>query len=89
LDWDDTTDTDDYDIIRNAATWLDKAAESVYSDENVNRETSYTYQVIANGPLEILFQMKSRKQQNVELEDVLVPSERWMEKEFINTEAPK
>jgi hypothetical protein len=51
LDWNDTTDTDNYDLNRNALPLITGLTDSEYSDENVNRETSYTYQVIANGPL--------------------------------------
>lgn len=50
LDWDATEDTNDYDINRNSSTLVSGLTDTDWRDENVEEETSYTYQVIANGP---------------------------------------
>ncbi len=51
LNWNATEDTDNYDINRNSQPLITGVTDTNYQDTNVQELTSYTYQVIANGPL--------------------------------------
>jgi hypothetical protein len=51
LDWQDTQDTDNYDVYRDSEILVTGLTDSEYRDENVENEISYIYQVIANGPV--------------------------------------
>jgi hypothetical protein len=51
LSWDETNDTDDYDIDRDSAPLITGITSTSYKDTSVATETTYAYQVTANGPL--------------------------------------
>lgn len=51
LSWDATNDTDNYDINRDSAPLITGIASVSYKDTNVSANTTYTYDVVANGPL--------------------------------------
>jgi hypothetical protein len=51
LSWDETNDTDNYDIDRDSASLITGITSTSYNDTSVATETTYTYQVTANGPL--------------------------------------
>ena len=51
LDWDDTSDTDYYDVYRDGSILVSNLTSSSYIDNSVNNETSYSYYVIAFGPM--------------------------------------
>ncbi|HBU25282.1 MAG TPA: hypothetical protein DEB07_03540, partial [Candidatus Moranbacteria bacterium] len=51
LDWDETNDTDDYDIYRDGILLISGVTNTYYRDENVAMSASHDYYIIANGPL--------------------------------------
>lgn len=51
LDWDPTSDTDNYDVYKGGVLLVSGITNDYYQDNNVSTETAYTYYVIANGPL--------------------------------------
>ena len=51
LAWAATTDTDNYDIIRDSLPLVSGLEQTAYQDLNVGATTSYSYQVLANGPV--------------------------------------
>ena len=51
LSWDATNDTDDYDIDRDSAPLITGITTPSYKDTNVSANTTYAYEVTANGPL--------------------------------------
>lgn len=50
LDWNETNDTDDYDVYRDSQPLITHVASTGYTDASVQTETAYSYYVIANGP---------------------------------------
>jgi hypothetical protein len=51
ISWQATTDTDNYDIYRDGALLISGKTNTYYRDGNVISGNSYSYYVIANGPL--------------------------------------
>jgi len=51
LGWEATDDTDNYDINRDSAPLITGITATSYKDTNVSANTTYSYGVIANGPL--------------------------------------
>jgi len=49
LSWNETADTNSYDIYRNSALLMTGLVGNSFTDNTVQNDTSYTYQVIANG----------------------------------------
>jgi hypothetical protein len=50
LDWEETNDTDNYDIYRNTLPLIAGITDTEYQDTNVQPLMNYDYYVIANGP---------------------------------------
>ena len=51
ISWDATDDTDDYDINRDSAPLITGITSTSYKDTSVAASTTYSYEVVANGPL--------------------------------------
>ncbi|PIP27553.1 MAG: hypothetical protein COX30_01290 [Candidatus Moranbacteria bacterium CG23_combo_of_CG06-09_8_20_14_all_39_10] len=55
LSWNETEDTETYDIYRNAFPLITGITENSYRDTNIEKNTFYDYKVLAKGPLGTTF----------------------------------